>query len=162
MTIVSLPQPQPPPETDSAADHWYAIADIPKQPQWKCLNRRLLYREIAEGRPDAAGGDWPTRARAAAMKLMGFAARQKQEADQNLALELLADVRAIFAANDNPEKLATKDIVAGLVALEDRPWGDVHEGRQAHQRPPPLPAPEGLRRPKTSQAPRWRRDLPRL
>ena len=71
---------------------------------------------------DAAGGDWPARARAAAVELMGYAARQKQETDQNLALELLADVRAIFEAKDNPKKLATKDIIAGLVALDDRPW----------------------------------------
>jgi hypothetical protein len=54
MSIISLPHAQSPPETDSAADHWYAIADIPKQPQWTCLNRRLLYREIAEGRLRAA------------------------------------------------------------------------------------------------------------
>jgi hypothetical protein len=71
---------------------------------------------------DVAGGEWPQRARQAAVNLMGFNARVVQETDQNIGLELLADVRVIFEAKGNPEVLATKDIVAALVALDERPW----------------------------------------
>jgi hypothetical protein len=71
---------------------------------------------------DGAGNDWPERAREAAVCLMGCAARVAQESDQNIGLELLADIQAIFQANENPEEMPTRQIIAGLEALEDRPW----------------------------------------
>ena len=30
-------------------DRWYAVPEIPEQPQWKCLNRWQLYDAIARG-----------------------------------------------------------------------------------------------------------------
>jgi hypothetical protein len=70
---------------------------------------------------DAAGGDWPEITRQAAVALMGVAARSAQEADQNLALELLADIQRIFVEEERTV-LFTKEIIVHLTAMEDRPW----------------------------------------
>jgi hypothetical protein len=77
---------------------------------------------------DRAAGDWPRRARAAAVALMGYATRTGQEADQHFALELLADIRDVFAEQDNPDVVSSKAIIDELVALEDRPWGTFSKG----------------------------------
>jgi putative DNA primase/helicase len=69
-----------------------------------------------------AGGDWPVRARRAAVALMGLEARIAQETDQHIHLELLADIRTVFAEHGNPTTLKTTEIIDGLVAMEDRPW----------------------------------------
>jgi Protein of unknown function (DUF3631) len=79
---------------------------------------------------DLAGGDWPQRARKAAVGLMGFEARGAQEADQNIALELLADIRNVFETKDSPEVLASADIIQGLVAYDDRPWATLVKGEK--------------------------------
>ena len=79
---------------------------------------------------DAAGDRWAVDARAAAVALMGVEARAAQEADQNFGLELLADVRDLFDAEDNPEALSTKAIIESLVALEDRPWATFTKGEK--------------------------------
>jgi hypothetical protein len=71
---------------------------------------------------DLAGGDWPERTRRAAVTLMGTAARVAQETEQNLGLELLADIRTIFEDHDNPAALRSEDIIKDLVAIDDRPW----------------------------------------
>ena len=88
---------------------------------------------------DVAGGDWPKRARAAGLRLT-----QQEDAEateDDIRLLLLTDIRAIFAAafpqkyedhEDDREKgpgrpdhgprLTTKDLLAKLHALEERPW----------------------------------------
>jgi hypothetical protein len=85
---------------------------------------------------DLAGGEWPEPARAAAVALMGQAARIAQEADQHLPLELLQDVGAILTADDtDPDFIATKTLLDGLKALDDRPWatfGKTEKGLTAH------------------------------
>jgi Protein of unknown function (DUF3631) len=77
---------------------------------------------------DLAGGDWPQRARLAAVSLMGYAARIALEADQHLGLELLTDIKAIFAGKKNPFSISTDDIIKALVELEDRPWSTFTKG----------------------------------
>ncbi|MBA2669257.1 MAG: DUF3631 domain-containing protein [Gemmatimonadetes bacterium] len=73
---------------------------------------------------DSAGGDWPDRARAAVAALIGNGAREKQEAEQDVALQLLGDLQALFKERGSPEFLWTKDIVTGLAAIGDRPWAE--------------------------------------
>jgi len=70
---------------------------------------------------DAAGGDWPDRARVAAVSLVTSAS---QAHSQTLGVRLLADLRAIFTATE-PEHLPTETILAELLDLDESPWGDL-------------------------------------
>lgn len=73
---------------------------------------------------DAAGGDWPERACAAAVTL---SARTEGEA-WTRGQELLRDVREVFDA-EGVDQLPTRRLVAKLHELEERPWGDERGGR---------------------------------
>jgi hypothetical protein len=67
---------------------------------------------------DEAGGDWPQRARDAAVALVGSAA----EAEPSLGIRLLADLRTVLG---NSEALATAVVLAALIDLPESPWGDL-------------------------------------
>ena len=67
---------------------------------------------------DLAGGNWPARARAAAIALVA-ASKAKPP---SLGLRLLADIRAAFSAAD---QMATTGLLEALNAMEDAPWGDL-------------------------------------
>jgi hypothetical protein len=69
---------------------------------------------------DAAGRDWPTRARSAALALSLGDSRE----DDSLGVRLLADIRDIFEER-RADRLATAELVAALNALEEAPWGDL-------------------------------------
>jgi hypothetical protein len=69
---------------------------------------------------DLAGGDWPERARAAALELSG-----EPEDDASIGVRLLSDCRAVFNGHDH---LATKDLIASLADDEEAPWGGWHKG----------------------------------
>ncbi len=71
---------------------------------------------------DVAGGPWPARARAAALALSG------NDAAEDIGAELLADIKAVFEAADDPSVLSSADILKGLVAMEDRPWAEWSKG----------------------------------
>jgi putative DNA primase/helicase len=86
---------------DRAADNW----------------RPLL--AIAE----AAGGEWPEKAKNAALKLSG-----SDDAD-GLAAMLLEDVREVFAEKNNPTQIGSTELVTALVAMEHRPWPEVSRGK---------------------------------
>jgi hypothetical protein len=67
---------------------------------------------------DLAGGDWPGRARAAAVELVALAA----EVEPSLGIRLLADTRAVFG---DAEAMTTKSLLVGLHSVEEAPWGDL-------------------------------------
>ena len=96
-----------------AADHAASIAALdPEVPSG------LHDRAADNWRPllaisDALGGEWPTRARAAAQALAGT------DQEDTIGVQLLWDVKEVFA--DEPV-LSSKAIIDALVALEDRPW----------------------------------------
>jgi hypothetical protein len=69
---------------------------------------------------DAAGGNWPKRARKAATELVGAA----KEAEPSLGVRLLADLKTVFDKRGE-DKLATSVILADLIALPESPWGDL-------------------------------------
>lgn len=69
---------------------------------------------------DAAGGDWPAQARAAAVALN----RARAERDPSLGVQLLADIRRVFDAAD-VDRLTSDAVVSALVALDEAPWGDL-------------------------------------
>lgn len=67
---------------------------------------------------DAIGGEWPDRAREAAVALV--AASKKTE--PSLGIRLLSDLRTVFG---EAPALSTKMIVAELIQMEEAPWGDM-------------------------------------
>jgi Protein of unknown function (DUF3631) len=68
---------------------------------------------------ELAGGDWPARARAAALALNSSSAGD----DPSLGLQLLADVHAIFKERD-AEKITTAELIGALAKFEEQPWGE--------------------------------------
>lgn len=69
---------------------------------------------------DAAGGDWPHRARQAAVKI-----HTDREPTVSQNTRLLADIEKVFIS----DKLLTKDLVAKLNDLEESPWGEWAGGK---------------------------------
>jgi hypothetical protein len=70
---------------------------------------------------DAAGGEWPERARAA---LAGLFKSAEEESD---AAKLLADIRSIFG-EEGATKLSSGAICTALGKLEHRPWAEFRGG----------------------------------
>lgn len=68
---------------------------------------------------DAAGGDWPNRARVSAVSLVSFVSGD----EPSLGLRLLADLKSIFG---DAERLPTAQILRALCASEEAPWGDLN------------------------------------
>jgi hypothetical protein len=68
---------------------------------------------------DIAGGQWPVRAREAAVALLVVA----RDVEPSLNIRLLGDLRTVFGVKD--EALTTKTILARLHELEDAPWSDL-------------------------------------
>jgi hypothetical protein len=68
---------------------------------------------------DAAGGDWPTRARTACVSLVSAAAEAGAE---SLGVVLLRDLRGVFGDAD---AMSTEAILSALHELEESPWHDL-------------------------------------
>jgi hypothetical protein len=67
---------------------------------------------------DFAAGDWPTRARVAAVTHVTDA----EGSARSLGVTLLADLRVVFNGVD---RLSTETILAALTAMDESPWGDL-------------------------------------
>ena len=72
---------------------------------------------------DAAGGDWPAMARAAADTLAASAATVADGA--TLGTMLVADVREVFRDLGDPERIQSKDLDKALIALPEHPWSSM-------------------------------------
>jgi putative DNA primase/helicase len=72
---------------------------------------------------DLAGGAWPARARQAAVVLS-----TARDADEELPLRLLADLRAIFTA-DGRDSIPTPELIDALCRISDAPWATLSRGR---------------------------------
>ena len=66
---------------------------------------------------DLAGGDWPRRARVAAVALVAPAGGMRE----SIGIRLLTDLRSVFGATD---RLWTSEILDRLHKIEGAPWGD--------------------------------------
>jgi len=103
-----------------ALDNWDALrAADPEVPS------PLHDRERDNWRPlfaiaDAAGGDWPTKAREAAVALSSSLADDDEDSD---GVVLLGDLRRIFDAEGEPV-IFTRLLLLRLCDLEDRPWAE--------------------------------------
>jgi hypothetical protein len=72
-----------------------------------------------------AGGDWPERVRRACLEMQtGLAV-----GDDNVAVQLLADIRLIFNEEDR-DRLGSDELCKRLRALEDRDWATWGSRRQ--------------------------------
>jgi Protein of unknown function (DUF3631) len=73
---------------------------------------------------DLAGGEWPARARAAAIKLSSGEGRE----DDSKSIRLLTDIRAVFEATE-AHAFKTDDLISKLSEIEESPWGDWRGGK---------------------------------
>lgn len=69
---------------------------------------------------DAAGGEWPNRARRAAVTLVTDVTAVRPSP----GVQLLADLRTVFDMHTS-SKLTSKNILAALNAMEEAPWGNL-------------------------------------
>lgn len=67
---------------------------------------------------DAARGDWPRRARVAAVALVALS----KEGAPSLGIRLLADLREVFGDRD---AMATDEILSALHGVPESPWADI-------------------------------------
>lgn len=73
---------------------------------------------------DLAGGDWPDRARRAAVELSA----PRPAEDDSLGVRLLADVRLAFDESGD-DRLSTRALLDGLNELDEAPWGGWDNGK---------------------------------
>ena len=69
---------------------------------------------------DMAGGDWPERARRAALALSVGDGRE----DDSLNVRLLRDIQTVFEER-GADRLTSGELVDTLVSMEESPWGDL-------------------------------------
>ncbi len=73
---------------------------------------------------DLAGGDWPVTARQALVKLCVGAQAQ----DDSIGVQLLRDIRSVFAAKQVDE-LPSAELTEALAEIETSPWGEWNHGK---------------------------------
>jgi Protein of unknown function (DUF3631) len=106
---------------DHADDVAAADPDMPPG----IINRRADNWRPLLAIADAAGGDWPDRARKAAMQ-----SHIEAEDDDASRLELLlGDIRDVFTEKGLDE-ISSADLVESLVAIEGRPWAELGKSRK--------------------------------
>jgi putative DNA primase/helicase len=74
---------------------------------------------------DLAGGEWPERARAAALEVSGDGAVE----NESTRIKLLSDIREIFD-DTGAETLFSEEIVKKLFELNNRPWTEWGKDRK--------------------------------
>jgi hypothetical protein len=96
-----------------------AVPVVPDVPVPEALNDRAADSwEPLLSIADAAGGEWPARARLAAIVLSA-----DDEHDVSVGIRLLAEIRDAFDQKVT-DHLSTHDLLAFLHELEEAPWGD--------------------------------------
>lgn len=73
---------------------------------------------------DSAGGDWPERARKAAMVLAGV---ERESISTNV--ELLRDIKDVFDSKPNRDSLFTLELIMALTADEESLWATWNRGK---------------------------------
>ena len=71
---------------------------------------------------DAAGGEWPDRARLAALHLVGQA--QSEDRQQSFGMDLLADLRAVLSSLEGDPVPSTL-LIEALKNLEEAQWNEI-------------------------------------
>jgi hypothetical protein len=102
---------------------WAATIEAAMKNTWPVMPPGIVDRdadvwEAPLAVADAAGGEWPARARVAAVALVAAS----KAGTPSLGVKLLADVRAVMADED---QLATEKLLHALHDLDESPWGDL-------------------------------------
>lgn len=71
---------------------------------------------------DIAGGQWPSLARAAALKLSGAT-----DSTLTIGVELLSDIREIFET-ERVDRISTAQLIVNLCRDEEKPWATYNRG----------------------------------
>jgi hypothetical protein len=95
-----------------------ADPEVPEQLNDRAADAWLPVLAIA----DAAGGEWPARARRAAIELSG------SDAAETTREMLLHDIRDAFDKK-SADRLASEDLVDYLIGHEERPWAEISRGK---------------------------------
>jgi hypothetical protein len=99
------------------AGQFRVLPDFPEMPG--CIeDRDADVWESLIATADFAGGDWPIRARKAAVSLV----TASKETSPSLGVRLLSDLREVFKDHD----MTTADILQKLHGIEESPWGDMY------------------------------------
>lgn len=109
-----------------AQDHLEQLRDtdpeVPDELRGRAADNWRFLLAIA----NLAGGDWPGRARSAALALSGGSTE-----DDSARIQLLFDLRQLFESTD---RLFSEDIVRQLSQMEDRPWPEWRNGNPITKR----------------------------
>lgn len=100
----------------------------PKMPD-NVVDRPAEIWEALLALADAAGGDWPDRAREACT----YFVLQADPAELSLGIRLLADIRDLFAESPGSDRMTSAALVERLTRLEESPWADLY-GKPLDQR----------------------------
>jgi Protein of unknown function (DUF3631) len=110
-----------------AQDHLENLRDATPEIPYGLSDRTADAWEPLFAIADHAGGDWPQRARKAALALSG----EHVVEDDNIGTMLLSDIRAIFGvdlqvygAKDEEKQITSERLVVALIAIEGRPWAE--------------------------------------
>jgi hypothetical protein len=102
------------------ADHFDALRQVDPEMPAALNDRQQDNWRGPIGIADLAAGDWPQKARAAALALSSV----DEDAD-TIGVQLLASVRLVFGA---AEQISTENLLRQLHAMPEAPWGEY--GRQ--------------------------------
>jgi 5S rRNA maturation endonuclease (ribonuclease M5) len=100
--------------------HRQALANVPAMPEG-LADRAADVWEPLLAVADAAGGEWPARARVAAVALVAA----KAEKEPSLGVRLLADIRAVFD-REGRDALPTAVLLERLHGIDEAPWQNLH------------------------------------
>ena len=93
---------------------------------------------------DAAGGEWPARARQAATNLPALTATVAD--GETLGVQLLEDIYQVFKDKGNLDEISTADLDRGLNEMSERPWPTLNNGKpMTAQKRGRLLSPYGIR-----------------
>ena len=111
----------------------FADPDVPQELHDRAADNWRPLFAIA----DQIGGAWPQLARVVAVALSA------DTSDDSIRVMLLADIKAIFEMIKS-DKISSADLIARLVAMEDRPWPEYQGKPITARKAAKLLAPHGI------------------
>ncbi|GAB6276034.1 MAG: hypothetical protein SAMD01599839_05740 [Rectinema sp.] len=99
------------------------LADEPEISESLSDRQADVWRELLRI-ADVAGGDWPARARSAALDLCA-----RQSEDDDLSTRLLGDIQKVFADVPDRTRWPSQALADALNAMEEEPWAEFSHGK---------------------------------